>query len=244
MRLAAAATSDERDSSISSRETTLVSHHRDSVRSSAPTLSEHVAPEEELEPSEGRVSSVDDDPIEWCIDAAGEMHVMCTVELWIAITQGEIGADARVWREGMECWTRVDAMPELVCALTPADGEDPYEDEVEASGPIPLVRPKAVTPPPLPPLDHGSTSARTTRMSQWPAASALILAAGISAAAGLSDSPPVEIGPESLEPSLAFAGTSPEVSAHAAPAVVRAAWKGQPSGEAGRQRTRRATSGR
>ncbi|MEJ7732351.1 MAG: GYF domain-containing protein [Polyangiaceae bacterium] len=38
---------------------------------------------------------------------------MSTFELRLAVASGDVGAAVRVWREGMECWTPVEELPEL-----------------------------------------------------------------------------------------------------------------------------------
>jgi hypothetical protein len=231
MRAATAANSDWRESSISSREETLVSRHREPVRSSAPTLSERSA---ELESSgsfaDGRVSSVDDDPAEWCVDHGDAMSVMSLVELWIAITQGEVAPDARVWREGMECWTRVDAMPELQCALAGDEAVLDLEDSIEQSGPIPLVRPRAeLEEEPAPPL-------RSTL--EWPGSAALLVVAGLTIASGIGDSqPPIaETAPDPSPPS--------EASSSSEAPVASGTFRRVGSSTAGQRRAGRASSAR
>jgi GYF domain 2 len=57
--------------------------------------------------------------IRWCIDRGPTLETMTTFELWLAIASGQIPADVRVWREGLECWTEVERVPELACALVP-----------------------------------------------------------------------------------------------------------------------------
>jgi hypothetical protein len=59
-------------------------------------------------------------PFEWCVDLGVTLITKTTFDLWAAIEQGEIGGSMKVWREGMECWTPVDRVGELSCALEAA----------------------------------------------------------------------------------------------------------------------------
>ena len=56
-------------------------------------------------------------PFEWCVDLGATLITKTTFDLWTAIEQGKIGGNMLVWREGMECWTPVDRVGELSCAL-------------------------------------------------------------------------------------------------------------------------------
>lgn len=231
MREATAANSDWRPSSISSREETLVSRHREPVRSSAPTLSERSAALQSSESfAEGRVSSVDDDPVEWCVDHGDAMSVMSLVELWIAITQGEVAPDARVWREGMECWTRVDAMPELQCALAGDQAVLDLEESIEQSGPIPLVRPRAE-------LDEEPAPALRSTL-EWPGSAAIALVVGATIGAGLGGSQ-AEVAATTPDPAP-LSEAAPPGESHPIAGTVRLVG----SSAAGQRRAGRATSAR
>ena len=59
-------------------------------------------------------------PLEWCVDLGATLITKTTFDLWAAIEQGAIGGSMLVWREGMECWTPVDRVGELACALEAA----------------------------------------------------------------------------------------------------------------------------
>jgi hypothetical protein len=52
-------------------------------------------------------------PRPWCVDSGAHIATMSTVELRLAVASGDVGAAVRVWREGMECWTPVEELPEL-----------------------------------------------------------------------------------------------------------------------------------
>ncbi|HEY4122829.1 MAG TPA: DUF4339 domain-containing protein [Byssovorax sp.] len=56
-------------------------------------------------------------PTEWCVDLGERLITLSTFETWTAIARGEVRPATRAWREGLECWTRVDELPELACAL-------------------------------------------------------------------------------------------------------------------------------
>lgn len=57
--------------------------------------------------------------VRWCIDRGPSLDTMTTFELWLAIASGQVERDVRVWREGLECWTEVEQVPDLACALVP-----------------------------------------------------------------------------------------------------------------------------
>jgi hypothetical protein len=59
-------------------------------------------------------------PFEWCVDLGVTLITKTTFDLWSAIEQGKIGGNMLVWREGMECWTPVEHVGELCCALEQA----------------------------------------------------------------------------------------------------------------------------
>ncbi len=70
-------------------------------------------------------------PFEWCVDLGASMITKTTFELWAAIEQGEVRGHMLVWREGMECWTAVERVGELVCALERAPTLVPPEPSIE-----------------------------------------------------------------------------------------------------------------
>src|SRR3954470_17634121 len=49
---------------------------------------------------------------DWCVDVGTELLTLSTFELWAAIEWGHVTPAMRVWREGMECWTALDRLPE------------------------------------------------------------------------------------------------------------------------------------
>jgi hypothetical protein len=87
--------------------------------------------------SSGRLSTGDSRRPEWCVDFGSRLKPMTTFELWIAVGNGNVGPETRVWRDGMECWRRVRTIPELVHALP----EPLRPGAAEATGtPPPTVR--------------------------------------------------------------------------------------------------------
>ena len=80
---------------------------------------------------------------DWCVDMGELLLTMSNFELWTAIERSAVAPWMRVWREGMECWTPVQEVPELRWALasTPEWRLDLTRDEIDeelASGPIAL----------------------------------------------------------------------------------------------------------
>lgn len=61
-----------------------------------------------------------DDPKEWCVDVDGTLAPMDDAELWDALDRGEVSREMRVWRSGLEGWTPVEDLPELVPWISPA----------------------------------------------------------------------------------------------------------------------------
>jgi hypothetical protein len=107
------------------------------TRSSSPTLRSRLAAANDRDglppPSPRRRDA-------WCVDLGCEMRAMSTFEVWTALASGTFGPEVRVWKEGMECWSPVETIPELVCAL----------DATAELLPPPAAR--AQPAPPLPPL--------------------------------------------------------------------------------------------
>src|SRR5262249_23056686 len=85
-------------------------------RASAPTLAVHGSSElarnidrvqKEIDregssnPESGRLSAGDSPCPEWCVDFGAMLKPMTTFELWIAIADGSVAPEMRVWRDGM-----------------------------------------------------------------------------------------------------------------------------------------------
>ncbi len=80
----------------------------------------------------------------WAVDLGGAIRTLSTHSLWVAIANGTVSRRARVWREGMECWSPIEDVPDLACALV--DSPDPsLVDESHARSPEP---PRAEPGPP------------------------------------------------------------------------------------------------
>ena len=62
---------------------------------------------------------------EWCVEQGTSLTAMTTSALLAAVNTGEIDANTRVWREGLECWTRILDVPELFHALGTPDADCP-----------------------------------------------------------------------------------------------------------------------
>ena len=101
-------------------------------------------------------------PADWCVDLGDKLLLSSTFDVWTAIARGEVKAATRAWREGLECWTPVEDLPELSCALkfehsaTPAptttdvsapDSLGAYETEAVDRAPE-MPPPPSSTPPP------------------------------------------------------------------------------------------------
>jgi hypothetical protein len=88
-------------------------------------------------------------PFEWCVDLGATLITKTTFDLWAAIEQGEIGGSMKVWREGMECWTPVDRVGELACALEAAPlAVEPSPEPAEATTNPEVRRPPIEAEPP------------------------------------------------------------------------------------------------
>jgi hypothetical protein len=62
---------------------------------------------------------------EWCVDLGVVLLTMTTFELWTSVERGDVPAETRVWREGMECWTSIGRLPEFSWAVPGAKSPAP-----------------------------------------------------------------------------------------------------------------------
>jgi hypothetical protein len=62
------------------------------------------------------------EPKAWCVDRGATLEPMNDSELLDAIESGEVTEEMLVWRDGMECWTPVEQLPELAPALSSRRG--------------------------------------------------------------------------------------------------------------------------
>lgn len=161
-----------------------------------------------------------DDMLEWCVERSGALCAMTWTELWQAIVDGDVRRGARVWREGLECWTPVEAVPELAGAFTwlsTLDFEVAFNTAVTppaveiaplppppdlapgASGaPASSVRPvawDARAPRPEAPVRVGARSFLARLVSdlvsaRWTAAGAVVAAVSIGASVSIVSAPP------------------------------------------------------
>lgn len=147
-------------------------------------------------------------PFEWCVDLGAMMVTKTTFELWAAIEKGEVRGSMLVWREGMECWTPVEHVGELVCALERAPSQAP-----PLPAPVPEASPEpaeATTNPEVrrPAMDPPRASSRRrvpVRGGKWIAVGSAVAASAISAAAltTLLAQPPASAPSGMREPSAA-----------------------------------------
>lgn len=124
-------------------------------------------------------------PFEWCVDLGAKLITRTTFELWAAIEQGEIGGSMLVWREGMECWTPVDRVGELSCALEAAPpAPEPSPEPTEATT-NPEVRRPAIEaePPRISSRRRVPVRAANAGGGKWVALGSAVAASAIAAAA-------------------------------------------------------------
>jgi hypothetical protein len=146
---------------------------------------------------------------DWCVDLPSSLMTMSTFELWAAIEQGRVTPTVRVWREGLECWTRVDDLPELGWALpvTPA----PPAETAPAATPVSFAPPEAAPPhrdepsPASAPVPMAAKPRRAPGNGRWIALGSAVAAASL-AASLLVVSFRAPVPPPAP---LAFAGAAP-----------------------------------
>jgi hypothetical protein len=123
---------------------------------------------------------------DWCVDMDQALVTMTTFELWAGIEQGRVSPEVRVWREGLECWTRVDHLPELGWALpaTPAPLPEPAPAATPVSFAPPAAQPpRIVDPAPPPPASTPALPrAAPRRGGRWIALGSLVAAGALAAA--------------------------------------------------------------
>lgn len=99
-------------------------------------------------PSSEPFPSLHDSRADWCVDVGAALLTMTTFELWAALEDRAVLPSARVWREGMECWTPVRDLPELRWASAndvPASKVAPKQPD-----PTPTASPPAIEETPAP----------------------------------------------------------------------------------------------
>ncbi|MFO0589836.1 MAG: GYF domain-containing protein [Polyangiaceae bacterium] len=85
----------------------------------------------------------------WCVDLGETLVAMRTADLWLALAKDEIGAQTKVWREGMPYWTEIENVPEFALAMpdatvwAPGDGPrrmDASNRKTDTAAPASAVR--------------------------------------------------------------------------------------------------------
>ena len=126
------------------------------------------------------------EPLEWCVDLGVTLITRTTFDLWAAIEQGKIGGNMLVWREGMECWTPVDRVGELACALEQAPpaalllAEQSPEPAEATTNPEVRRPPIELDPPRISSRRH--VPARASGGGKWIALGSAVAASAIAAA--------------------------------------------------------------
>jgi len=124
-------------------------------------------------------------PADWCIDLGERLITLSTFDAWSAIARGEVRGLTLAWREGLECWTAVEELPELACALSAEPTPEPVATDITAPDSLAafeLAEPTALElrPPPHP-RAHVRRPLRAARRSAT--VGALVAAAAILVAA-------------------------------------------------------------
>jgi hypothetical protein len=94
-------------------------------------------------------------PADWCLDLGERLITLSTFDAWSAIARGEVRGVTLAWREGLECWTPVEELPELACALSAEPTPEPVATDITAPDSLAafeLAEPAAreLRPPPIP----------------------------------------------------------------------------------------------
>jgi len=123
-------------------------------------------------------------PFEWCVDLGATLITRTTFDLWAAIEQGEIGGSMLVWREGMECWTPVERVGELACALEAAPVAFEQSPEPAEATTNPEVRRPVIEPEPPRISSRRRLPARAANAGggKWVALGSAVAASAIAAA--------------------------------------------------------------
>ena len=160
-------------------------------------------------------------PADWCVDLGDKLLLSSTFDVWTAIARGEVKAATRAWREGLECWTPVEDLPELSCALKFEHSATPAPTTTDVSAPDSLGayeteavdRAPEMPPPPssTPPPSFESVRARRrsrTRVVKHPPKGPIFVGALIAAAA-------VAVAAVAPSPSMAMDASRTPVARHA-----------------------------
>jgi hypothetical protein len=120
-----------------------IADHRDDY------IADESGPEITASLHDGSLDGRDPD-LDWCVDRSPALCAMTTADLWVAAASGELSRATRAWRIGLECWTRLDEIPELAGAFDAAEPDGERETAVTPLA-IEIDVPPSL-PPPLPPL--------------------------------------------------------------------------------------------
>ena len=190
-------------------------------------------------------------PFDWCVDLGTGMVTKTTFDLWKAIEKGEVRGSMLVWREGMECWTAVEHVGELVCALERAPSQVPPLVPEATPEPAEATTNPEVRRPVVEPQRASSRRRVPVRGGKWIAVGSAVAASAISAAAltTLLAQPPASAPSGMREPTTApmrqdedmtrdlpAATLSEPVSASIAPPKARHEDRGQHRRRAGDRR--------
>lgn len=100
-----------------------------------------------------------DPDLDWCVDRSPALCAMTTADLWVAAASGELSRATRAWRIGLECWTRLDEIPDFAGAF---DASEPEGERETAVTPLAV---EIDVPPALPPALLQTLPAREPRGS-------------------------------------------------------------------------------
>ncbi len=184
-------------------------------------------------------------PADWCIDLGERLITLSTFDAWSAIARGQVRGLTLAWREGLECWTPVEELPELACALSAEPTPEPVATDITAPDSLAAFEfgePTANELRPPPPV-RAPVSAplrafrRPATLGAFVAAAAILVAAFRPAAAtATAAAPAAEARRAGLEMRAARAtnallaaavADAPPASAPRAPVAARRADKGQ-----------------
>jgi len=160
---------------------------------------------------------------DWCIDLGERLLTVTTFDAWSAIARGEVRSGMRAWREGLECWTPVEDLVELACALSAEPTPAPVAtdltppDSLSALTLAPLTASDPAPPPSGIQMAAASRLAALRRPATFGAlvAAAAVLVAAFRPAAAASASPTART-PEAMHAGLEMIASKVTVAALAA----------------------------
>lgn len=157
---------------------------------------------------------------DWCVDLESALVSMTTFELWAAIEHGRVAPTARVWREGLECWTRVNHLPELGWAFPVTSAPPP--EPAPAATPVSFAPPGAAAPRREPPPASAPAPTLVTPRRASGSGRSIALGSGVAAAALAAALVVVSLRAPAPPPApQPFAGAAPRAELDATPAPER-----------------------